>query len=61
MDRLPLAVPAKIAEQYRHQMKQPDLIFLTKENEAELKARLPEAVEEAEAMKKKAEAEHEAS
>lgn len=36
---MPRVVPVKIAEQYAEQMKKPDLVFVTKANEAFLKER----------------------
>lgn len=38
LKKLPEFVPEKTAEQFKEQMKRPDFVFLTKENEAEIKA-----------------------
>lgn len=42
LPKLPPIVPEKIAETYRTQMKQRNLIFVTKGNEEFLKAQIPE-------------------
>jgi hypothetical protein len=42
LNRLPPAVPEELARQYREQMKKPDLIFITKENEGYIKSAIDE-------------------